>query len=81
MAAPHVAGLVALMLQRAGKKSAEEILSLVRRGARAGAQKAGRKLAPNSRWQQNDDVLPDCIGDGKVNAVETLALLPPASAT
>ncbi len=59
MAAPHVAGIVALMLEARGALSAEETLERLRSSARSDEHAAG---LPNAAW-----------GYGKIDAVGALA--------
>lgn len=73
VAAPHVAGLVALVLEAAHRNgrdlTAGEILELVQGGAL-------KTLEPNSRSPKSSELLADCIGAGKVIASATLAKVP-----
>lgn len=78
-AAPHVAGLVALMFQLADKKplSAATIIKALRgEDEKKGTEASGRELKPNSRWPaEYAEIVADCIGSGKVNAKQTLDYL------
>ncbi len=62
-AAPHVAGVAALLLQRSPKLTAEQVRALLRVGARTDAT-VGQGRAWSSRW-----------GFGKVDAARSLAVL------
>jgi subtilisin family serine protease len=73
VAAPHVAGLVALVLQGAHRKGmklmADQIRELIIAGARASKSEP---LEPNSRSPASSNFLEDRVGAGKVAARATL---------
>jgi len=68
-AAPHVAGLVALILEAAQRKNvqltADQILTLLR-------SRASDTLKPSSKWPKNGNYLAGCMGGGKIVAPVTL---------
>jgi subtilisin family serine protease len=77
-AAPHVAGLVALMFQWANKKplSAKAILKALRQGAENGTLASKRPLRDHGRWpEKNAGFAAACSGAGKINVKETIDAL------